>query len=211
MMEKKADYRIRELIDYWFIKFEEKRNHKPLWGPKDAGLLHGLVRKFDAREMDFTMIQGCMDGYFADSGWAERNAYAFSIFAMNPDKYLKLATPEESKALAIIEKAKEIFGLKPKEEEVLKTFALEDLVSNLSTIYPPTEEGCVQWAKAQRFREKMLEMKEGSLLRNAWIRSGQAARVYFGDALVDQAWKDTKGHEDRVKSQAKEILTEEKK
>lgn len=202
---KVTDSRIQDATQIWFDLYEAKLGRKPMWGAMQAGQLQRLIKSFDQRKIAFDDFVECMKAFMkSEEPFVSDNAHSFSIFCKNPDKYLP-----KTKGEAMVEKITQSFAV----DAPVQTFAMDALVLQMSKLYAPTEDGCAKWAHAHRFMKTSLVLEAGALVENIWRRAGQAAKLYFGEEMVKKVWKQTSVNpsQERIKKQAKEILTQENK
>ncbi len=83
-----------------------------------------------------------------------------------------------SQSKNIFDKAKDTFGMGRQDDSIM---------AEMAKIFPKTEEGCMRWAKGQKYLKANLSMT--SRLYEQWVANGKRGREYFGDDLVEKCWK----------------------
>lgn len=185
-----TDSRIKELIDEYHDSFKVKYQRTPMIGGKEAKLAQSLWKWADQNNIDCGRIYAALNSYFSKDGFEADTSHSFEVFYKKINSYL-----EKPKDAAIVERAKEMFGMTQstlKDIETVQTFEDQALLDAMSKLWQPDEMGCLAWCKAQRFTQNLEGMKDqDSKIYKNWIRSGKIARMYFGNELLSKCWKET--------------------
>lgn len=206
-----TDKRVKEFNDEWFKCYQAKYTITPIWSEKDWGVNGKIAKNLwswaDKNKVSEMEMYNALHSFFEKDG-----PHSYEI-------YYKLVTEFVAKlrhGQKIVEKAKQIFAqsqenLEKRTQVLPKTD--NDLFKTMSKLWKNNEEGCLQWAKGQRYTQKNLQgiNDKDSLVYKNWVRNGQMARRYFGNELVDKCWKATAPMEPEAKKKLllkqKEMLT----
>lgn len=213
-MKKEIDPRIAELTSMYHSLHYDLYKYKPKWDGKEAKLLESCLKSFDARGLTLEQFMDCLKTYMKnETTYVKANKHAFAPFAVDPAKFLPIDEARVKHGERMIQRVKEVFDLVPVKEYAEHEF--QHLVDGLKRTYPDkTEDNCRAWIKSQKYMLHNLAPKPGSRIYKYWMKSGKAAKAYFGDEMVNKLWKEPIASEtqaEKVRKQAQELLTQENK
>lgn len=171
-----------EAVAEYFKLFQHKFKIAPQFGDKQGKNLKKILLYVESQAITDDRFKSALKCFFESEGYEKEGGYDLAIFCSKFNAYLLKSDPVK------IERPKPVIV-----NHVIKEITIDDMVESLQKKYPENSETFAkEWVHRQRWLMNLEGMTNPvSRTYQTWVKAGKAAKLFFGEDLINRLWRET--------------------